>query len=219
MIMEMMVLMSMGQLIKYDDNTLPQVYQTGSLEILPQMYNPSVNKIHPFGTPNSHHPWLRPGGIPRAAYSTAKEIKLPPNTRIKVFRYEGTLPKNLTAPNKLYGWTYPVGTVATIKIYDGDGKEFAQHISTKVKDGNGISNWEGEEKVTGTLPSWYKSPSSCTKCHEDIGKHANVLKPNEKNYYNWLRGSDGRFSWHPFKRINERGNLPARIQLRSGYGR
>jgi len=190
--------------IVYNAEVLPQFYQTGSESLNTQLYNPSTLndrgvKSHPFGTPNSHFPWLHPGGVPEGRQVvTVKELILPPATTIDVRLTVGELPKNYSSPNKVYSWTFPVGTVAKVHLF-GEHGEFGQHISTKVREGNGISAWDGEEVITGRVPSWYKAVNNCNTCHEDIGKHARVLRPKEENYYHWLRGGDGRFSWHPYE--------------------
>ena len=204
--------------VTYTADTLVPLYQNGDLAGYPQLFNPSVTlvdgkKIHPHGSPNNHAPWLTPGGVPEAVKITSiKELELPANTRIKVQITNGRLPENYLASNKLYSWTFPVGTVARIRLFTA-GQEFARHISTKVREGQGIDCWDGEEEVVGVLPDWYVSPSNCTDCHKDIGKHARVLRPNEQNYYNWLRGSDGRFSWHPFKTINPRAQTAQKLEV------
>lgn len=204
--------------VVYDSRTLPGLYQDGSLAGYPQLYNPSVtrpdgSKAHPHGTPNNHFPWLAPGGVPAdQQVATLKELELPASSKIKVWVERGTLPTNYIAPDRLYRWSFPVGTIARVRLFDGS-REFARHVSTKQRDGLGIDCWDGEEQIVGELPRWYQSPANCTDCHSDIGKHARVLRPRDENYYHWLRGSDGRFSWHPFVPLDPRSmtSQPLRI--------
>jgi hypothetical protein len=209
--------------IRYTSSTLPPVYQNGDLSGYPQRYNPSVTfadgrKAHPHGTPNNHSPWLMPGGVPESQQvASIKELELPAGQKVKVWITRGQLPANYVAGNTLYTWSFPVGTVARVRLFDGN-QEFARHVSTKTRAGQGIECWDGEEEIVGKVPSWYASPANCTDCHSDIGKHARVLRPRDENYYNWLRGADGRFSWHPFEPIDSQGKVSQRLRVReAGY--
>lgn len=172
-------------------------WQDGRGEWFHQLYNISGG-AHRFGQPNAHQPWKFPGGViadsneERSELIWITEYFLPENP--KVYNKKGVLPTNLTAPNNLIAWKFPVGTGVRLRLFD-NGYEFANHISVKIKDGDGIDNWIGEEVILGKLPNWYKSPENCIDCHLDVGKHANILRPNEHNYYGWLRGSDGRFRY------------------------
>jgi len=209
--------------IRYTSRTLTPLYQNGDLAGYPQQYNPSVTfadgrKAHPHGTPNNHAPWLSPGGVPESQQvASIKELEIPPGKQIKVWVTRGQLPANYLAANKLYTWTFPVGTVARVRLFDGQ-QEFARHVSNKVREGQGIDCWDGEEEIVGRVPSWYISPANCTDCHSDIGKHARVLRPRDENYYNWLRGADGRFSWHPFESIDPKAQSPQQLRVNTaGY--
>ena len=201
--------------ITYNRDTLVPLFQTGQLTAYPQLFNPSRTNTHPHGSPNNHFPWLHPGGVPEGQQvTTIKELTLPPDGKIRVRLIDGTPPPRYQTWTKLYSWTFPTGTVAKIRLFH-EGREFAQHISTKTGDGHGIKMWDGEELIVGTPPKWYTSVDNCTKCHEDIGKHARVLRPRDEDYYYWLRGSDGRFSWHPFENIDPKRMTAAALQIRN----
>lgn len=199
----------------YTNDSLPQVYQVGFRSVYPLGYNPSTTlrngtKIDPHGGPANHFPWLHPGGTPDGADGTqfwsTKELKLPSPVVVRRATLES--PDWYTpVSDQGYAWTYPVGTVATLKFFDKELGEFSHHVSTKVRAGNGIDCWEGEEIIlTNRVPVWYNSPDNCTECHRDVGRHARILEPKRDNYYNWNRGSDGRFSWHPFNETPRSGN-------------
>ena len=174
-------------------------FQDGAGKWLPQMRNPSIPGTDPFGQPNNHFPWLNPGGVAGNkrpdGFEVVKEYDIP-EPGPKTYWSTGVLRKNYIAPNRLQKWTFPVGTVAKARLFD-HGKEFAVHVSTKTREGHGIECWDGEEIIKGKVPPYYTSPNNCTDCHQDTGKHARVLFPNRQNYYYWVRGSDGRFSWWP----------------------
>jgi len=202
----------------YTKESLFPVYQIGGYKVFPVGYNPSAPGTDPHGTPANHFPWLHPGGSPDGAdesqFWSVKELKLP--SPIVVRRSVMETPDWYTAmSDRGYSWTYPVGTVATLKFFDKELGEFSHHISTKVREGNGIDCWEGEEiLLTKRVPVWYNSPDNCTDCHQDVGRHARSLEPKRHNYYFWNRGSDGRFSWHPFKDTDRTQRVGQRVEIR-----
>ena len=134
----------------YTDRSISPVYQIGGFKVYPVGYNPSTPGTDPHGTPANHFPWLHPGGTPDGAddskFYSVKELKLP--SPIIVRRTTMESPDWYTPiSDQGYSWTYPVGTVATLKFFDKELGEFSHHISTKVREGNGIDCWDGEEKL------------------------------------------------------------------------
>lgn len=179
-------------------------YQVGDGTWRNPLSNPSPTRR--FGQPNSHFPWLNPGGIPgdeiRNDIGIIKEFEIP-DGKIKSWRGKGSLPPNLIEANDMWKWKFPVNTVARVRLF-ANGREFTQHVSTKVSDGVGIEHWHGEEIFVSDAPSWYKPPANCTDCHEDVGKHAGEVHPEFDNYYNRVRGGDGRFTLpHEFIKVLE----------------
>lgn len=208
----------------YTEKSLPQVYQAGFRSVYPLGYNPSTTlkngaKVDPDGGPANHFPWLHPGGSPEALgtaqFWSIKELTVPSPIIVEYAKLES--PDWYTPMSERgYKWTYPVGTVAKLRFFDKELGEFSHHISTKVREGHGIESWEGEEiLLTKRAPVWYNSPDNCTDCHQDVGRHARILEPKRENYYNWNRGSDGRFSWHPFNRTPSGGNRHG-VTIRDG---
>jgi len=205
----------------YDERTMPPVYQNGRGGILAVDYNPSVfvnavtgEKAHPFGTPSNHFPWRHVGGTPDRGPvpTTVKALWLPPGQRVRVWLHKSDWPSQ---PHSVeWRWRFPVGTVRAVRLLRDDGIVFSEHVSTKVRPGDGISCWEGTERILATPPAWYRRPSNCVECHQDVAEHAERLRPKEKNYYNRLRGWDGVVSWHPFKDAHKAdgGHMPARIR-------
>jgi hypothetical protein len=202
----------------YDNSVMPPVYQNSRLGLLAVGYNPSAPispqaKAHKFGTPSNHFPWLHVGGTPDGGnVTTLKALWIPPGKKIKVWLDRTPLPSTPKAIE--WRWQFPVGTIRAVRLLRSDGVVFSQHVSKKISEGNGIDHWSGSETITAKPPSWYKSPTNCVDCHKDVGRHAEELRPKEKNYYFKLRGWDGVFSWHPFRDANKAGgnHLSARLR-------
>ena len=170
-----------------------RLVQDGRGNLRSQFYNPSPSE--PFGQPNSHHPWLNPGGVPgnQKWLGVAKVISYEIPGEIKSWNGRGYLPRNFGAPNRLKRFEFPVGTVAKVSLFNA-GHKFTTHVSTKVKDGVGIGNWEGSEETFDPVPKWYHPPANCTDCHSDVAKHGQLVHPEKREYYGFVRGSDGRFT-------------------------
>lgn len=205
----------------YDERTMPPVYQNGRGGIQVVGYNPSVTvnavtgeKAHPFGAPSNHFPWRHVGGTPDGgpAPGTVKALWLPKGSKVQVWLETKPWPHQSEVCE--WRWRFPVGAIRAVRLLRDDGIVFSEHVSTKVRPGDGISCWEGTERILATPPAWYRRPSNCVECHQDVAEHAERLRPKEKNYYNRLRGWDGVVSWHPFKDAHKAdgGHMPARIR-------
>lgn len=211
-----------GQWHVYD---LPRVTQIGDGQIADGFYNPSVveggRKRHPFGQPNSHEPWLHPGGVigdRRSELVVVRSVRWPAGRGPEIYQVDGQLPENYLAPRKLWTWHYPRGTAFRVELFGGRGR-FALHEVVKTTDEPNVSDWEENHAAVGEFPSWYSPPGDCRKCHESAGRHARVLEPKTADYYHWLRGSaDGRFSWHPFA-VDRGGHVQQEVVIRPGLRR
>ena len=199
---------------------LPRVTQRGDGDLDDGFRNPGVSENgkfrHPFGQPNSHFPWLHPGGVQgdrQGELVVVRSIRWPRDIGPAIYQVKGSMPPNFFEQwNILWAWHFPVGTQFRVELFGGSGR-FAVHEVSKVRPGPTVDTWEENHQSFGTSPVWYTPPDDCQKCHCDTMKHARILEPKSSDYYHWLRGSaDGRFSWHPFDFDRSKGQQVARIR-------
>ena len=62
------------------------------------------------------------------------------------------------------------------------------------------------------------STENCMKCHKHVGRHVNEFGPVGRDWYGFVRGSDGIFSWHPFVRTVANSSRNPRAISNNGFG-
>lgn len=202
MLTALVALTAVGQpyTLTYDEHTLPQVWQNTNRVLFLADYNPAARKTHDFGSPNAHSPWRHPGGT-AGQFPFEISLWMPAKIHGPYPAKDEQLRRHPAVPHTAqehWQWTYPVGTTFTLRLYQDEahkqsGDPFTAHVAAKTERG-----WEHEElPQEADAPAGYEAPADCRKCHEDVGKFAAEVGPDQ-DYYGWVRGSDTRFSLHPF---------------------
>ncbi len=168
----------------YDDSSLPQVFQSNE-RLFRKGYN-LAGRLDKTGSPNNESPWFHTGGTDGMDVTVRRFVWLPPGKKIAMKFANGTTPVKPIRPGQLT-WTYPEGSVVGEVISDFE-------IRARIK---GIDNWETFAISRGKPPALYKRPDNCIQCHEDVGRHAFTIT-REREWYGYVRGSDGIFTLHPF---------------------
>jgi hypothetical protein len=179
----------------YTEESLPEVYESSGT-LYPVGYN-LAGRLDRTGSANNERPWLHTGGLDRCGpeVNVKRMLWIPPNTKIKIWNEARTLVggQRNGLDYTLHVGKFPVGTVSAEFIYDGV-RMFEARSRTKTEDG-----WEFDQQEWGEKPKGYVAVNSCTKCHEDIGKHSFALD-GVRDWYGTVRGLEpnGPIHWHPW---------------------
>lgn len=161
-------------------------------------YNMAANKhLSRTGSPNNESPWLHSGGFDNTDVSIIAAYHVP--GRIKLRRRQVELPafrnKDVRlSTTKILG-EYPVGTVAAEWVLNNETQQLCC-FRYREKDQSG---WCAGQVDIGPMPAGYLEVSDCTKCHEDITRHANEID-DQQEWYTTVRGieKDGPFNFPLF---------------------
>lgn len=153
------------------------------------------DSIHDPAAPE-HHPFIVSGGMQGLkGWRSDKALMIPDGKKVEVWRqYEEV---RAFAPTIRYRWKFPAGTVA-YDVLSTDKGVFEVRTQTRADDG-----WE--TKVTfkdeDARPDGYAGlQQSCASCHSHTGE---IVDVPGRIYRRERWGSDGRFSWRPYKDSGE----------------
>lgn len=184
------------------DRSLPgsrvqyQIAEDGSLQSAYELgYNMAANKhLSRTGSPNNEAPWLNSGGFDDCDVSVISAYHVPGKIRVKKRRVEVPAFRNPKATLSVRKWLgeYPVGTVAAEFVRDNQTQQVVA-LRYRQKE---TAGWCAGQIDLGPMPAGYLEVSDCTKCHEDIGKHANEID-DQQEWYTTVTGleKDGPFAF------------------------
>lgn len=186
----------------YDSKLLKQVYQN-EFRVFRLGFDHRPGSRTAF-SPNEFRPWIKPGGTDGLKVRTKKSVWIPEGRKITVYTSQVKTEGNVRQPagyplrdRRQVKWIFPEGATIVERLYNGsEGEPFELRRRTK-SSGTWVTD---VTSLNGSAPAGYKQPSNCTQCHDDVGKHASVLEnKNNVEWFGTVRGSDGIFSFHPFK--------------------
>lgn len=192
---------------RYNDRSHPQLTMHDWRFVWSQehVYNPAVKFG---GNPNLEPPWRVNGGMDRVPQmASEKKLLVPKGKFIEVWieKQPRSRTGSINIDYRKYCWKYPVGTIVSETI-SSRGKPFMRRIRMKVRDGVGEQCWEGDEVNLGPIPKAVTPIGDCRKCHVDVGRDVSFLAGEflGRDWYGFVRGHDGIFSFRP---IDRRGRL------------
>lgn len=158
-----------------------------------------------------HDPFLVSGGmasLDRSTWRSVKGLAVPDGALIDVWLEEADVRAFSLTPR--WRWKFPEGLVAYDVLLNADGDVFEVRTQTKAGE-----DWETKvyaKDASVAPPNYHGAGQSCASCHSHTGEVVNV--PG-RIYMRERWGSDGRFSWRPYK---DDGTLDARwpINVLSG---
>jgi hypothetical protein len=147
--------------------------------------------IHDAAGPE-HHPFIVSGGMQGLhGWTSAKGLLIPEGAKVSVWKELTDVRAFSLVPR--WRWRFPVGTVA-VDALSTDKGVFEVRMQTREEDGWSTKVSFRDEAAR---PVGYSGlQQSCASCHSHTGE---IVDVPGRIYRRERWGSDGRFSWRPYK--------------------